>query len=220
MSNEQKVSQVDKTERKLFEAVSVDKELPKESGAYFVGIKFSNGEESITTENFDSHVNGFAGQRRTKTLYWLKPLPPQQLSDSEVDLESEFKNDFEYFLKRSDNRLQYQSNKGLRLSELKALWMLGYKAAHKSNDSEMDNSNEPYFGWCDVEGCEKEGANGGNCWRETGYWTVCLDHSASFREGESQPKMKDYAIFREESRGEDGILKYTKTELLTKFRNR
>ena len=86
MSNEQKVSaQVDKTERKLFEAVE------------------------------------------------LKPFPPQQLSDSEVDLESEFKNDFEYFLKRSDNRLQYQSNKGLRLSELKALWMLGYKAAPKTN---------------------------------------------------------------------------------------
>lgn len=67
---------------------------------------------------------------------------------------------------------------------------------------------EPYFGWCDVEGCDNEGCSGGNAWRETGYWTVCSKHSAANRKGETQPKMKQEAIDRENSRGTDGILPF------------
>lgn len=59
---------------------------------------------------------------------------------------------------------------------------------------------EPYFGWCDVEGCENEGCCGGTDWRESGYWTICMEHSKDFREGKPQPKMKPEAIEREKSR--------------------
>jgi len=65
---------------------------------------------------------------------------------------------------------------------------------------------EPYFGWCEVDGCKNGGANGGGCWRETGYWTVCADHSALHRKGGEQPKMKTSAIEREKTRGTDGFL--------------
>ena len=71
---------------------------------------------------------------------------------------------------------------------------------------------EPYFGWCDVEGCKNEACSGGNCWRETGYWSVCRNHSSNWRAGKPQPKMKDKAIRREASRDEDGFL--TNKELL------
>lgn len=54
----------------------------------------------------------------------------------------------------------------------------------------IEFNNEPYFGWCNVEGCKNEGANGGACWRDTGYWTVCSKHSQGYREGKPQPKMK------------------------------
>lgn len=66
--------------------------------------------------------------------------------------------------------------------------------------------SEPYFGYCDVDGCDGEGCSGGNAWRETGYWTVCSEHSSICREGGEQPKMKQSAIDREDSRGADGIL--------------
>lgn len=56
---------------------------------------------------------------------------------------------------------------------------------------------EPYFGWCDVEGCESEGSSGGCCWKETGYWTTCDEHFKQCREGKPQPKMKQSAIERE-----------------------
>lgn len=71
---------------------------------------------------------------------------------------------------------------------------------------------EPYFGWCNVEGCDNEAANGGGCWRETGYWTVCSKHARMHREGKPQPKMKQSAIDREKTRGEDGIIPYCNTE--------
>ena len=60
--------------------------------------------------------------------------------------------------------------------------------------------NEPYFGWCDVEGCHIEGCSGGNAWRETGYWTVCPSHAQDFRDGKPQPKMEDESIKKENSR--------------------
>ena len=73
------------------------------------------------------------------------------------------------------------------------------------NALELRNS-EPYFGWCDVEGCDNEGCSGGNAWRETGYWTVCYKHSDEFRHNISQPRMKQSAIDRESRRGADGVL--------------
>lgn len=72
--------------------------------------------------------------------------------------------------------------------------------------TESEEEYEPYFGWCDVDGCENEGANGGGCWRETGYWTVCSKHSSKYRAGEPQPPMKQTAIDREKRRGADGVL--------------
>lgn len=69
-----------------------------------------------------------------------------------------------------------------------------------------ESKYEPYFGWCNVEGCDREGANGGVCWRETGYWTVCSKHSQEYRDGKPQPKMKQFAIDREKRRGTDGVL--------------
>jgi hypothetical protein len=72
--------------------------------------------------------------------------------------------------------------------------------------AELEEEYEPYFGWCNVEGCENEGANGGGCWRETGYWTVCSKHSKEFIEGKPQPPMKQWAIDKEKRRGADGLL--------------
>lgn len=63
-----------------------------------------------------------------------------------------------------------------------------------------DEDYEPYFGWCDVEGCDRGGCSGGNAWRETGYWTVCPVHAEDYRKGMPQPKMKQEAIDRENSR--------------------
>lgn len=71
----------------------------------------------------------------------------------------------------------------------------------------VHEEKEPYFGWCDVEGCESEGVSGGSGWRKTGYWTLCRKHSADSRDGKAQPKMKQSAIDREKRRGEDGVLK-------------
>lgn len=63
-----------------------------------------------------------------------------------------------------------------------------------------NNEEEEEKSCCDVEGCEGETENGGGCWRETGYWTVCSDHSKMHRDGNPQPKMKQSAIDREKSR--------------------
>jgi hypothetical protein len=59
---------------------------------------------------------------------------------------------------------------------------------------------EPYFGWCDIGGCDKEGACGGTGWRETGYWILCSDHSRMAREGQKQPTMKQSAVDKESHR--------------------
>ena len=75
-------------------------------------------------------------------------------------------------------------------------------------EAAIEAFDTPYFGWCEVDGCQHEGANGGGCWRETGYWTVCSDHSTAHRKGEAQPPMKQAAIDREKSRGSDGILPF------------
>ena len=76
-----------------------------------------------------------------------------------------------------------------------------FKAVISSAVEQNEITNhEPYFGWCDVEGCEHEACNSGGCWRETGFWKVCGDHSRMWREGEKQPHMKQEAIDRENSR--------------------
>jgi len=59
---------------------------------------------------------------------------------------------------------------------------------------------EPYYGWCDVEDCDNPGCSGGDSWRESGYWTVCHKHSKECQDGMPQPKMKQSAIDRENSR--------------------
>ena len=65
---------------------------------------------------------------------------------------------------------------------------------------------EPYFGWCDVKGCENEGCTGGMAWSATGYWTICREHMTDFRAGKPQPKMKQKSIERERSRDLNGVL--------------
>lgn len=78
-------------------------------------------------------------------------------------------------------------------------WNEGHKAGKKVIN-EVEEDYEPYFGWCDVDGCDNEGCSGGIAWRDTGYWTVCYKHSYQFRKGLEQPKMKQTAIDRENSR--------------------
>ena len=69
-------------------------------------------------------------------------------------------------------------------------------------------ANDPYscFPQCDVDGCERVSCNGGGCWRDTGYWSVCSKHSQDHREGKPQPKMRPSSIERENSRDKDGYL--------------
>jgi hypothetical protein len=81
-------------------------------------------------------------------------------------------------------------------------------------------ADEPYFGWCDVEGCENEGCSGGIAWEDSGYWTVCHKHSDEYRKGLPQPKMKQTSIDRENSRGEDGRLPLKPKKLKTMTENK
>lgn len=69
-----------------------------------------------------------------------------------------------------------------------------------------DNLTEIFTNYCDVQGCGIPAASGGNCWRETGYWSICSIHSQEHREGKPQPQMKQEAIEREASRLTDGTL--------------
>ena len=64
----------------------------------------------------------------------------------------------------------------------------------------VSDDNEPYFGWCDVDGCENESCCGGTAWKKTGYWKVCSKHSNDFRNGKSRPKMKQKSVDRENGR--------------------
>lgn len=66
-------------------------------------------------------------------------------------------------------------------------------------ESYKQRENDPYWYWpqCDVDECDGVSCNGGGCWRETGYWSVCSEHSDAFRKGKPQPKMKQSSIERE-----------------------
>ena len=71
----------------------------------------------------------------------------------------------------------------------------------KKQREEIDKElSEPYFGWCDVEGCDKEGCSGGNAWRDSGYWTVCSQHAQDYRDKKPQPKMKKASVKKESLR--------------------
>ena len=81
------------------------------------------------------------------------------------------------------------------------------KQAVEEYESQLPQKEyEPYFGWCDVEGCDNEGCSGGNAWNSTGYWTVCSQHANDARKGKHQPQMKQSAIDRENSRLPDRTL--------------
>jgi hypothetical protein len=77
-----------------------------------------------------------------------------------------------------------------------------------------ERENNPYWYWpqCDVDECKGVSCNGGGCWRETGYWSVCTKHSTEFREGKPQPKMKQSAIDRESRRDKYGYLPSVESE--------
>jgi len=86
----------------------------------------------------------------------------------------------------------------------------------------MHEDKEPYMGWCEVDGCNNEGASGGCYWSSTGYWTICSKHGEDCRNGVPQPKMKVEAVEREKNRDpKTGFLRSCltcseKTEQLTK----
>ena len=86
----------------------------------------------------------------------------------------------------------------------KELWEWVEKYAEemcKKQREEIDKElSEPYFGWCDVEGCDEEGCSGGNAWRDSGYWTVCYKHAQDHRDKKPQPKMKRASVEKENSR--------------------
>lgn len=75
-------------------------------------------------------------------------------------------------------------------------------------EQQEEEENNPYWYWpqCDVEGCEGVSCRGGGVWEETGYWSVCSEHSQDFRDFKPQPKMKQASIDREATRDEDGCL--------------
>lgn len=77
-----------------------------------------------------------------------------------------------------------------------------------SSEAEKGEEYDPYWYWpqCDVEGCEGVSCNGGGCWRDTGYWSVCPIHAQQFRDGKPQPRMKQSAIDKEATRLPDGTL--------------
>ena len=86
----------------------------------------------------------------------------------------------------------------------KGLWQWIKKYAEeccKEQEKEIDKElSEPYFGWCDVEGCDEEGCSGGNAWRDSGYWTVCYKHAQDHRDKKPQPKMKRASVEKESLR--------------------
>lgn len=64
----------------------------------------------------------------------------------------------------------------------------------------MKDERYPYWGVCEVEGCDEESCGGGSGWRETGYWALCRDHHKMALAGSKQPQMKPEAVAREATR--------------------
>ena len=70
----------------------------------------------------------------------------------------------------------------------------------------MKSKKYPYWGMCDVDGCDEESCSGGVCWFDTGYWSICHKHYQSYLDDDSQPKMEKLAIAREKSRDKKGMV--------------
>ena len=112
--------------------------------------------------------------------------------------------------------------KGLRDALEELTFQFGYKSVrggrsviHTGGLSALETAFEAlgwgdpmYFvdteGICDVKGCADWVTLGGVGWQETGHWCLCSKHGMAYWSGESQPEMKQRAIDREASRGEDG----------------
>lgn len=65
------------------------------------------------------------------------------------------------------------------------------------------------YGWpiCNAAGCREKASSGGCHYRETGYWSLCMEHGIlGEKAGKPQPKMKRSAIAKERSRDENGYL--------------
>jgi len=106
------------------------------------------------------------------------------------------------------------------------VWQFAYRSVGKGNKSILRTGGvsalESAFsvlGWddpkiiedfdggiCDVKGCAEWVVTQGGMWAETGYWCLCDKHSSAAFKGKPQPEMKQRAIDREASRGEDGCL--------------
>lgn len=105
-----------------------------------------------------------------------------------------------------------QAGEAAEIERLKFSIMILEGENRKLRDDKLKIQKEagldPYWYWpqCDVDGCEQVSCCGGTCWRETGYWNVCPDHSKMHRSGSQQPKMKDAAIEKEKTRLADGTL--------------
>lgn len=87
------------------------------------------------------------------------------------------------------------------------LWTAGLSALEEAFDA-LGWDNPKYFEdtdgvICDVKGCQDWVSNQGFNWHDTGYWCLCSKHGFY---KESQPAMKQRALDREASRGEDGCL--------------
>lgn len=73
-------------------------------------------------------------------------------------------------------------------------------------DEVNENLYEALRDVCDAEGCNEDVSNGGVCWQETGYWSLCSKHFQMHRDGNPQPAMKQIAIDKEKSRLPNGYL--------------
>ncbi len=113
------------------------------------------------------------------------------------------------FINKYDSSLQWNVGKDDFINDLYEL----LESYHQERIKKDEEDYEPYFGWCDVDGCENEGCSGGIGWRETGYWTLCYEHMDDFRAGKEQPKMKSDSILKENTRDKKtGYLPYKSNE--------
>ncbi len=96
----------------------------------------------------------------------------------------------------------FELGRGIALKEIDRLTSdnATLKAENESLKKELEAVTKPYWPICDVEGCQEESCNGGGCWRDTGYWSVCQRHSKMFRDGATKPTMKESAVRREKGR--------------------